>query len=97
MAFSMEGNVYIAAYTIWTDEGDDAAMQDWVTTRFRALEPVSKGSYLGDADLTRRSSKFMADTNFARLQQLREVHDPEHRFFDFYQRSGCSANEFEPR
>ena len=76
---------------------DDAAMQDWVTTRFRALEPVSKGSYLGDADLTRRSSKFMADANFARLQQLREVHDPERRFFDFYQRSGCSANEFEPR
>ena len=36
MAFSMEGNVDIAAYTIWADEGDDAAMQDWVTTRFQA-------------------------------------------------------------
>jgi FAD/FMN-containing dehydrogenase len=97
MAFSMEGNVYIAAYTIWSDAADDAAMQDWVTTRFRALEPVSRGSYLGDADLTRRSSKFMADTNFTRLQRLRDVHDPEGRFFDFYQRSGCAANEFEPR
>ena len=61
------------------------------------MEQVSKASYLGDADLTRRSSKFMADANFARLQQPHEVHDPEHRFFDFYQRSGCSANEFEKR
>ena len=67
MAFSMEGNVYIAAYTIWADESDDEAMQDWVTSHFRALESVSKGSYLGDADLTRRSSKFMADANFAKL------------------------------
>ena len=97
MAFSMEGNVYIAAYTIWEHERDDQAMQDWVTSGFRALEPVSKGSYLGDADLTRRSSKFMADANFARLQELREVYDPDRRFFDFYQRSGCAANEFEPR
>ena len=45
----MEGNVYIAAYTIWSDAADDAEMQDWVTTWFHALEQVSKGSYLGDA------------------------------------------------
>ncbi len=96
MAFSMEGNVYVAAYTIWQHERDDAAMQSWVTSRFRALEPVSKGSYLGDADLTRRSSKFMSDANFARLQALRDVYDPDRLFFDFYQRSGCAANEFEP-
>ncbi|MDP9464307.1 MAG: FAD-dependent oxidoreductase, partial [Actinomycetota bacterium] len=41
MAFSMEGNVYIAAYTIWADDRDDAAMQDWVTSGFLALEAVS--------------------------------------------------------
>jgi FAD/FMN-containing dehydrogenase len=95
MAFSMEGNVYIATYTIWEHEEDDAEMQDWVTSRFRALEPVSKGTYLGDADLTRRSSKFMADENFARLQQLRDLYDPDRLFFDFYQRPGCAVNEFE--
>ena len=97
MAFSMEGNVYIAAYTIWGDEADDGFMRDWVTRHFRALEPLSKGSYLGDADLTRRSSKFMADANFAKLQRLRDRFDPDGRFFDFYQRPGCAANEFEPR
>jgi hypothetical protein len=39
----------------------------------------------------------MADSNFAKLQQLRAVHDPDARFFDFYERAGCPANEFEPR
>jgi len=97
MAFSMQGNVYIAAYTIWADEADDASMQEWITTRFRALEPLSHGSYLGDADLTRRSSKFMADANFAELQRLRDMYDPDRRFFDYYERPGCKANEFEPR
>ncbi len=95
MAFSMEGNVYIAAYTIWADPDDDTAMQDWVTSAFRSLEPVSKGSYIGDADLTRRSSKFMAAANFAKLQQLRTVYDPDRRFFDFHQRPGTTVNEFE--
>ncbi len=97
MAFSMEGNVYIAAYTIWQDEADDAAMQEWVASRFRDLERVSKGSYLGDADLTRRSSKFMADANFAKLQRMRDMYDPDRRFFDFYARPGVAVNEFEPR
>jgi FAD/FMN-containing dehydrogenase len=97
MAFSMEGNVYIAAYTIWQDEADDAAMQEWVTSRFRELEPLSKGSYLGDADLTRRSSKFMADANFAKLQRLRDIYDRDRRFFDFYARPGVVVNEFESR
>ena len=97
MAFSMEGNVYLAAYTIWQHERDDAAMQVWVTARFRALEPVSKGSYLGDADLTHRSSKFMADANFARLQQLRDLYDPDRMFFDYHCRPGGTVNEFESR
>jgi FAD/FMN-containing dehydrogenase len=97
MAFSMEGNVYIAAYTIWADEADDAAMQEWVTSRFRELERVSKGSYLGDADLAHRPSKFMADDNFAKLQRLRDIYDPDRRFFDFYAPTGATVNSFEPR
>ncbi|MEY2445763.1 MAG: hypothetical protein QOE00_2343 [Ilumatobacteraceae bacterium] len=97
MAFSMEGNVYIAAYTIWEHERDDAAMQDWVTSAFRSLEPMSEGSYLGDADLGHRSSKFMADANFARLAELRDHYDPGRLFHDFYERPGCVANEFEAR
>ena len=38
----------------------------------------------------------MADANFAKLGELRDVYDPDRMFFDFYQRPGCAVNEFEP-
>ena len=56
---------------------------------------MSKGSYLGDADLTRRSSKFMADANFAKLQRLRDTYDPDRRFFDFSAPAGATVNTSE--
>ena len=97
MAFSMEANVYIAAYTIWRDPAQDAAMMQWVTDRFQALEPVSKGSYLGDADQLRRPSPFMADTNFAKLEALRRVYDRDGRFPGFLTKPDATPNAFEPR
>ena len=95
MAFSMEANVYLAAYTIWHDEADDDRCQAWITQRFRDLEPVSKGVYLGDADLLRRPGKFMADENFARLEAIREVYDPTRMFPGFRVKPGTTVNEFE--
>ena len=37
------------------------------------------------------------DLSIAVDTRVRYVYDPERLFFDFYQRSGCAANEFEPR
>ena len=65
MAFSMEANVYVATYAVWSDPVDDERVQRWVTERYRALEPVSKGTYLGDADLLNRPAPFMAPTTSA--------------------------------
>ncbi|MEP7045598.1 MAG: hypothetical protein ABI949_02900 [Ilumatobacteraceae bacterium] len=67
-----------------------------MTTNFRVLEAVSNESYLGDADLTRRSSKFMADPHFAAPQRLRDQYQADRRFFDFRPRPGCEINELEP-
>ena len=97
MAFSMEANVYIGAYTIWRDPAQDASMMQWVTDCFRALEPVSKGSYLGDADQLRRPSPFMGDANFDKLESLRRVYDPDGRFPGFLTKPGATPNAFEPR
>ena len=33
MAFSLEGNVYLATYAIWTDPADDERYRDWVHGR----------------------------------------------------------------
>jgi hypothetical protein len=95
MAFSMEANVYLAAYAIWRDEADDQRVQSWVTDRFRALEPVTKGVYLGDADLLRRPGKFMADANFARLESIRNTYDPQRMFPGYRVKPGVPVNQFE--
>ena len=97
MAFSMEANVYIAAYTIWADEADDDAMQDWVTHEVPGIGASQQGFVPG----RRRSDSALVEVHGRR--QLRQVATAPRgprsrwRFFDFYQRSGCSANEFEPR
>jgi FAD/FMN-containing dehydrogenase len=95
MAFSMEGNVYVATYAVWSDPADDERVTTWVTDRYRALEPVSKGTYLGDADLLRRPAPFMAVDNFRRLGAIREEYDPQQRFPGFRVKQGVTANEFE--
>jgi hypothetical protein len=97
MAFSMEGNVYVAAYTIWREPAQDTEMIAWVGDRFRALEPLSKGTYLGDCDQLRRPAPFMAETNFAKLEALRSVHDPDGRFPGFLTKAGATPNAFERR
>jgi FAD/FMN-containing dehydrogenase len=92
MAFSLEGNVYLATYAAWQDERDDARCRDWVTRTYRGLEPIGKGVYTGDADLTRRPDRFLSDGSFARLQELRRQHDPDGLFVSWLVAPGGAAN-----
>jgi FAD/FMN-containing dehydrogenase len=95
MAFSMEANVYVAAYAVWNDPHDDQRVMNWVTSRLRALEPITVGVYLGDADLLRRPGKFMADANFAKLERIRGEYDPAGLFPNYRVKPGTTINEFE--
>jgi FAD/FMN-containing dehydrogenase len=83
MAFSLQTEVYVAAYTVSADAGDDAVLRAWVDEQFRRLEPVTAGQYLGDSDLSHRQVKFLADDNFARLQKIRAERDPDGLFVDY--------------
>jgi FAD/FMN-containing dehydrogenase len=83
MAFSMEGNVYVAVYAMCDTAEEDAGVKAWLEERMAALAPVAKGLYLGDSDFTRRSAKFMADANFAKLEALRATYDPNHMFASY--------------
>jgi len=83
MAFSMEADVYLATYAIWTDEADDERLRSWVVDRTRALAEVGKGVYLGDTDFTRRPDTFMAPENLARLEEIRAAYDPEGRICSY--------------
>jgi hypothetical protein len=70
MAFSLQDDLYVALYSIWEDEAEDAAHQAWVTDHMRYLEPFASGIQLADA-------------NFKRLQALRAKHDPTGMFHSY--------------
>lgn len=89
MAFSMQTEVYLAAYTVSDEPGCDEGVESdqvrraWVDEQFGRLEPVTAGQYLGDSDLGNRQVKFMADENYARLSEIRAERDPDGRFVDY--------------
>ena len=82
MAFSVEGNVYIATYAIYETAADDE--------KYRSLGPFADGGhraatgvYLGDTDFTRRQDRFLSDANFERLSSIRAKWDPDGRFASY--------------
>jgi hypothetical protein len=83
MAFSVQGNVYLATYAIYTDEAEDERYRSWVHDRTGQIARHGVGVYLGDTDFTRRQDRFLSDENFRRLQEIRGRWDPEGRFVSY--------------
>ena len=77
MAFSVEANVYLATYVIYTDEADDERYADWVHSRTRELAGAGCGVYLGDTDFQRRHDRFVSDQAYRRLAEVRATWDPD--------------------
>jgi FAD/FMN-containing dehydrogenase len=84
MAFSLEANVYLATYAIWSDPADDERYRSWVHGHHARLsEEVGVGLYIGDSDFSRRPDRFMAEANLRRLAELRAARDPDGLFVPY--------------
>jgi hypothetical protein len=84
MAFSVEGNVYVATYLVYTDPADDEKYRTRVHEQTAAIaRDGGIGVYLGDTDFTRRPDRFLTDENLRRLQQVCADRDP-HGLFTSY-------------
>jgi len=83
MAFSVEAEVYIATYTIYTDPADDARYSEWVHRRTAELAAHGAGVYLGDTDFTRRNDRFLSEAAYRRLEEIRAGRDPSGRFASY--------------
>ncbi len=77
MALSMQTDHYLALYTIWEEEKDDARCQAWVTNIMKDVERHSQGAYLGDSDFQVRRTKFWGDEEGRKLMDIRRKWDPE--------------------
>jgi FAD/FMN-containing dehydrogenase len=84
MAFSVEGNVYIATYAIYENEADDERYRSWVHARTADIaRQDGAGVYLGDTDFTGRQDRFLTDANFDRLAAVRQRWDPDGRIVSY--------------
>ncbi|MCW1966765.1 MAG: FAD-binding oxidoreductase [Anaerolineae bacterium] len=88
MALSLQTDIYLAIYTVWENEADDARCRAWLARQMQRIEPVSVGQYLGDSDFAARPSKFVSDANWQRLQTVREKYDPSRLFSGYLGKSG---------
>jgi FAD/FMN-containing dehydrogenase len=83
MALSMQSEMYIATYTVYEEEENDRRYREWLNEQMRNMEPVTKGQYLGDSDLSNRQVKFMEDSNWNRLLGIWEKYDPKRVFVGY--------------
>ncbi len=84
MAFSLQANVYCAAYAIWTDADEDEQHRSWLHGHIGGIaEELGEGLYVGDSDFARRPDRFMATDNFARLGDVRAERDPDGLFVSY--------------
>jgi hypothetical protein len=82
-AISVQGDLYLAAFSGWHDPAEDQRYIDWPTGHMRRMEPLSVGIQLADENLWQRSARFLSPENEARLDQLRATHDPDGRFHSY--------------
>jgi FAD/FMN-containing dehydrogenase len=83
MAFSLEANVYLATYVIFTDPADDERYAEWVHSRTGELARTGCGVYLGDTDFQRRTDRFVSDDAYRRLGEVRARWDPDGVFCSY--------------
>jgi FAD/FMN-containing dehydrogenase len=93
MAFSVEADVYVATYVIYSDPADDARHTEWVHRRTAALAAAhGTGVYLGDTDFSRRQDRFLSDDAYRRLAAIRAKRDPAGRFASYLTRDPEGLN-----
>lgn len=83
MAFSLEGDTYLAFYGGLRGERKPGEGSHWALDSAQQLERFGIGKQLADENLARRHAPFMAQDNFDRLERARDEYDPERRFHSF--------------
>jgi FAD/FMN-containing dehydrogenase len=82
-AISVQGDLYLAAFSGWHDPTADGHYVAWPTGHMQRMESLSEGIQLADENLGQRGARYLSDENGRRLEALRAEHDPEGRFHSY--------------
>ncbi|MEQ5807828.1 FAD-binding oxidoreductase [Alteromonas sp. NFXS44] len=83
MALSMQGDVFIATYTLWTDPALDTEMHSWPVAQIKALEDLSIGAQMNDENMLDHAQDYLSKAAYSKLERLRAKHDPNGVFASF--------------
>ncbi|MDE2372145.1 MAG: FAD-binding oxidoreductase [Burkholderiales bacterium] len=83
MALSVQGEVFLGAYSLWDDAAQDEAMEVWPVQRMKKLAELSVGGQMNDENIARHPQRYLSDEANNKLEALRERHDPHGVFLSF--------------
>lgn len=83
MALSMQGDIYVATYTLWTDPAQDKDMEAWPPDRLKELSDLSLGGQMNDENMLAHPQRYYSPEAHAKLEQLRTKHDHQGVFESF--------------
>jgi len=84
MAYSMAGPLYIGCYSVWHNPADDDVNKRWHHETLKSLEPITRGHYMGETDLTAsptRAAESLGPGVWERLKAIRQRYDPQGVFY----------------
>lgn len=93
MAFSLQTDIYFAAYVLWEDAEEDEHNKIWLKNTMKNIEPITAGQYLGDSDFTAHERKFIADKNYQKLEEIRQKWDSEGLFHSYLKNESTILNK----
>ena len=79
-AFSVQGDVYVATYTLWEDPARDAELEAWPSQQVRALADLSVGGQMNDENMLGNRQNYLTVQAYERMERLRARHDPDRLF-----------------
>lgn len=77
--FSMVGDTFVGAYTVWDDADDDAANFDWLATTRQGLAERALGQYVNEVDAfldPSATARCFSSEAWQRLAGIRGRYDP---------------------
>lgn len=83
MALSVQGDIYLAAYSLWTEPADDERMEMWPVSQIRELDDLSMGGQMNDENMFHHPQKYLSAEAYKKLEALRARHDPDGVFETF--------------
>lgn len=87
MAYSVSSKVYGGPWTMWWKAEDDDANTEWHRRITTTLRPFNTGYYIGETNTVEQPSNIpqaFTPEKWERLCALRDKHDPDRVFFDYY-------------